>query len=415
MEKIILPNGARIVTEKNDFIKSVTFGVWVGTGSRHETAKLSGTSHFIEHMLFKGTEKHSCAALSEAFDELGGHSNAYTTKEMTAFYARSLDDKLSTTVDLITEMLLCPAFDETAIESERSVIEEEIGMYDDDPEDLATEKLSEIVYPSSSLGRPILGTRASLRKIGREEMLGYMKEKYVGENIVAAVSGNYDEKEMERLSEILSAFQKGKKNQFKKAVYRPASFVRKRKYEQNHFGVVFPSYDMYDERRFASALLTSILGDGASSRLFRRVREEEGLCYSVYAYSGSTAAEGLCGFYAATSKDTEEKALRACMDEIGRIKKEGVTTNELRRAKEKIRTDLLFGMESTGSRASYLARNELNFGRIPTYDEIIAHYQAVTPDDVKAAAEDIFDPAKLSFAAIGRCENKDYYQRILTE
>lgn len=415
MKKIVLPNGARIVYEKNDFIKSVTFGIWVGTGSRHEKAGLSGASHFIEHMLFKGTEKHSCAALSEAFDELGGHSNAYTTKEMTAFYIRSLDDRLHDSIALLTEMIFMPAFEKNDVDHERNVIEEEISMYKDDPEDIVTERLSEIVYPSSSLGRPILGTRASLQKIGREEMLAYMHEKYVGANTVAAVSGHFDERELEYLSDILSTMPRGKKNHVRAAVYQPSAVVRRKKYEQNHFGIVFPSYAAQDERKYAASLLSSVLGDGASSRLFRRVREEEGLCYSVYAYTGATAEEGLFGIYTATGKDTEEKALCAVKDEIDRIKKEGVTKEELCRAKEKLRTDILFGMESTETRASFLARNELIFDQIPTYEEMISRYQAVTTDDLKQAAEEIFDPAALSFAAVGRCEKEDYYRRLLTE
>ena len=242
MEKITLPNGARILTERTDFLKSAAFGVWIGTGSRHETAALSGASHFIEHMLFKGTAKHDCAALSEALDLLGGHSNAYTTKEITSFYVRALSDRMTDAVELVSEMLFSSLFDPADLENERGVIEEEIGMYEDDPEDLATEKLSEIVYPSSSLGRPILGTVRSLRRLDREALLSYMHSHYTGANAVAALSGNFDRAAVDLLAEKLSALPCGKRSAVREAVYVPGVFLKKKKYEQNHIGLLWKGF-----------------------------------------------------------------------------------------------------------------------------------------------------------------------------
>ncbi|MBR5742355.1 MAG: insulinase family protein [Clostridia bacterium] len=413
MEKITLPNGARILYERTDFVQSATFGVWIGTGSRHEKRAESGASHFIEHMLFKGTEKHDCAALSEAFDLLGGHSNAYTTKENTSFYVRALADRMADAATLVTEMLFSSRFDPADVENERGVIEEEIGMYEDDPEDLATEKLSEIVYPSSALGRPILGTRRTLQRLGREELLGYMREKYVGENLVAAISGNFDLSVIDLLSEKLGAVPRGRKNAVREAGYRPGVLLKRKKYEQNHVGILWKGYDQDDPRRFAAALLAAILGGGPSSRLFRRVRDEEGLCYSIYAYSGATEKEGLFGVYTATSRENEKRTLETAVEELVRIRREGVSEEELARAKEKNRTGLLLSMESTGSRASYMARNELRKGEVPTCEEILAHYDRVSAGDILDAARDILRPEALSFAAVGRIGEKQYYEELL--
>ncbi|MBR0144058.1 MAG: insulinase family protein [Clostridia bacterium] len=413
MEKITLPNGARILTERTDFLKSATFGVWIGTGSRHETAALSGASHFIEHMLFKGTAKHDCAALSEALDLLGGHSNAYTTKEITSFYVRALSDRMTDAVELVSEMLFSSLFDPADLENERGVIEEEIGMYEDDPEDLATEKLSEIVYPSSSLGRPILGTVRSLRRLDREALLSYMHSHYTGANAVAALSGNFDRAAVDLLAEKLSALPCGKRSAVREAVYVPGVFLKKKKYEQNHIGLLWKGFGQEDERRYAAALLSAILGGGASSRLFRRVRDEEGLCYAIYSFSGSTEKEGLFGVYAACSRENEKKALETAVREIVRIREEGVSREELERAKEKNRTSLLLSMESTGSRASYMARNELKRGTVPSFEEVLAAYDRVSEEEIRETAGEILRPEMLSFAAVGRIGEKDYYEELL--
>ncbi len=413
MEKITLPNGARILTERTDFLKSAAFGVWIGTGSRHETAALSGASHFIEHMLFKGTAKHDCAALSEALDLLGGHSNAYTTKEITSFYVRALSDRMTDAVELVSEMLFSSLFDPADLENERGVIEEEIGMYEDDPEDLATEKLSEIVYPSSSLGRPILGTVRSLRRLDREALLSYMHSHYTGANAVAALSGNFDRAAVDLLAEKLSALPCGKRSAVREAVYVPGVFLKKKKYEQNHIGLLWKGFGQEDERRYAAALLSAILGGGASSRLFRRVRDEEGLCYAIYSFSGSTEKEGLFGVYAACSRENEKKALETAVREIVRIREEGVSREELERAKEKNRTSLLLSMESTGSRASYMARNELKRGTVPSFEEVLAAYDRVSEEEIRETAGEILRPEMLSFAAVGRIGEKDYYEELL--
>ena len=413
MEKITLPNGARILTERTDFLKSATFGVWIGTGSRHETAALSGASHFIEHMLFKGTAKHDCAALSEALDLLGGHSNAYTTKEITSFYVRALSDRMPDAVELVTEMLFSSLFDPADLENERSVIEEEIGMYEDDPEDLATEKLSETVYPSSPLGRPILGTVRSLKKLDRDALMTYMQRHYTGENVVAALSGNFESGTVDLLAEKLSALPRGKRNAVREAVYVPGVFLKRKAYEQNHVGLLWKGYGQEEERRFAAALLSAILGGGASSRLFRRVRDEEGLCYAIYSFSGSTEKEGLFGVYTACSRENEKKALETAVREIVRIREQGVSAEELEKAKEKNRTGLLLSMESTGSRASYMARNELKRGKVPSFEEVLAAYDRVTTEEIRETAAEILRPEMLSYAAVGRNGGKDYYEEIL--
>ena len=364
-------------------------------------------------MLFKGTAKHDCAALSEALDLLGGHSNAYTTKEITSFYVRALSDRMPDAVELVTEMLFSSLFDPADLENERSVIEEEIGMYEDDPEDLATEKLSETVYPSSPLGRPILGTVRSLKKLDRDALMTYMQRHYTGENVVAALSGNFESGTVDLLAEKLSALPRGKRNAVREAVYVPGVFLKRKAYEQNHVGLLWKGYGQEEERRFAAALLSAILGGGASSRLFRRVRDEEGLCYAIYSFSGSTEKEGLFGVYTACSRENEKKALETAVREIVRIREQGVSAEELEKAKEKNRTGLLLSMESTGSRASYMARNELKRGKVPSFEEVLAAYDRVTTEEIRETAAEILRPEMLSYAAVGRIGGKDYYEEIL--
>jgi len=410
MEIITLSNRARIVYERTDFVKSMTCGIYVAAGSRFEKKEEAGVSHFIEHMLFKGTKRHSGAELSEEFDLLGGNSDAYTTKEMTSFYAKALGDKAGKIHELLTEMISEPKFDENDIENERGVILEEIGMYEDDPEDLAIERLSEKIYPGNALGRPILGSRKTVGEMNRERLTDYMKHTYVGSNIVASLCGNFDLKEIDRLARKLEVFPEGKKSAAKEAIYRPSLFVRRKAYEQNHFCLIFPSFSAHHPDRRAAALLSSILGGGPSSRLFRRLREDEGLCYSVYAFTSCSVAEGIFGIYTATNPESENRAILAIWEELDRLVREGVTQQELDRAREKNRTSFLMGMESTGNRSEFMGRSLIYYDRVASMEESEEAYRGITREDIQRLAQEIFQRSLVSFSAVGRVKKEAEYR-----
>lgn len=410
---LTLGNGAKIVYENIDSVRSVTAGIWITSGSRHEPAGKSGISHFIEHMLFKGTEKHSCAEMAELFDSVGGHANAYTTKDITAYYVKALDVKLRFAGGLLSDMLFCPKLAPKDLETERSVIFEEMGMYEDDPEDLAIEKLSDKVFRTSSLGRQILGNKAALRKITSADLKKYMNEKYSGENIVVAISGKINEDDIKYLADKISALPAGKRNINKPAEYIPSVYMKKKNYEQNHFSMLFPSVSCTDEKRHAATLLSGILGGGMSSRLFRKIREEQGLCYSVFSFENNGPEEGLFGIYTATGKETQDKALSLIREELERIREDGVSGAELDLVREKTKANILLGLESTSARASYLARSQIYFGNILDYDSIIEQYDAVTRDDIAGMAQKIINFNSMSFSAVGKINDTEHYSALL--
>jgi len=415
MEIITLSNKARIVYERTDFVKSMTCGIYVAAGSRFERADEAGVSHYIEHMLFKGTEHHSGIQLSEEFDLLGGNSDAYTTKELTAFYAKALGDKAGKIHDLLTEMVTEPKLDTNDMENERGVILEEIGMYEDDPEDLAIERLNEKIYPRNALGRPILGSQKTVGEMTRQKLLDYMKKTYVGSNLVVSLSGNFDLMEIDRLSEKLEVFPEGKKSTAREALYQPSFFIRKKAYEQNHFCLMFPAVSAHHPDRRAIAMLSSILGGGTSSRLFRRLREEEGLCYSVYAFSSFTMAEGVFAVYTATNQEDEKRAITAIWEELDKIVRDGVSQIELDRAREKSRTSFLMGMESTGNRSEFMGRSLLYYDKVPTPEESEEAYRKITCEDIQRLAKTIFQREKASFSAVGRIQKAEDYQNLWTK
>ena len=281
---ITLPNGARILTEHIPGVRSAALGFFVGAGSRHERAEENGAAHFIEHMSFKGTSRRSAADLAMEMDAIGGQVNAYTTKESTCFYARCLDRHLDRAGEMLCDMLFDSRFDEGDAALERGVILEEIGMYEDAPEDLCAERLSMAVYKGRPLGRPILGKASNLEHMTGESLRRWQREHYVPGAIVAALAGSFEERHVDALTRRLSALPAAPLPKVREAVYLPAVTVRKKAIEQNHLILAFPALSYLDEERYALLLLNSILGGGCSSRLFQELREKRGLCYTVYSY-----------------------------------------------------------------------------------------------------------------------------------
>ena len=412
-EKIVLPNGVRFLHEYIPHVRSVSLGIWVGTGSRYEDAGMSGVSHYIEHMLFKGTTTRTASELAGIMDAIGGQTNAFTTKECTCFHGRVLDTHLPQLTDVLCDMFFNSRFDEADVQNERGVILEEIDMYEDTPEDLCSERLSSSVFRGYSLARPILGKKSTLDKMTGDTLRGYMAEHYRPEAVVVALSGSYKPEDITRLRDIFSNMKPGGRNSFKNAAYTPVFTVRRKSLEQNHISVAFPGVAATDKRRFTLQLLSDILGGGMSSRLFQTVREKRGLCYSIYSYGSSYIDTGLFSIYTALGRETEREALIVIADEIKRFKDGGVTPDELMRAREQVKANVLMGLESTSTRMNRLGRSELYFGHVLEPDEIIANYDAVTAEDIMSFSEACLDFTKMSFSAVGKVENADAYRELL--
>ncbi len=412
VNKRILPNGIRVLYERLEHVRSCALGVWVENGSCHEPAWLAGISHYIEHMMFKGTDTCSAADLARAFDAIGGQVNAFTTKEHTCYYARTLDTHVQTAAQLLCDMVLHSSFRPEDVDLERGVILEEIGMYEDTPEDLVSEILSAAVYPGQPLGRPILGTDDTLKAIGSQALRDYRDRQYVGENTILSLCGSFTEEDLQVICRLFSAMPAGDPAPMPQAVYHKAAVTKKKDIEQNHLLLVFPGLHADHPKRYVLAALNNILGAGMSSRLFQRVREQSGLCYSIYSFNSLYENTGVLGIYVALGKETQMEALGMIREELEQFRAEGVTEEELARTKEQLKTTLLMSLESTNSRMSSMARNEMIFGRIQTPEEAVARLEAVTCAHVLELAQELLDFEKMSFSAVGNVAETEEYLKI---
>ena len=412
-EKITLPNGVRIVYERLPHVRSVSCGIWVGVGSRHEKASENGASHFIEHMVFKGTKTRSAAELAELMDEAGGLVNAFTAKDCTCFYGRVLDENLPLLTDVLCDMLFNSVFSEDCVESERGVIFEEIDMYEDSPDDLAAERLTENVFRGSSIARPVLGTKRTLSKMTGESLRAYMQRHYHAKNTVVSLSGSFTDRDIEDICARFSVVPTLRTARTPKALYTPSVIVRKKRIEQNHLCMGFPGASITAPDRFAVHLMTEILGGGMSSRLFQSLREERGLCYSASAYGAAYTDCGLVTIYTGLSADSETEALNVISDELRRMMDSGVTEKELSRVCGQVKSNILMGLESTSRRSSHLGRSTLFLGTVPSDEETIAKYEAVTREDILAAAQKTFGRDIASLSAVGRTKTVDEYAELM--
>lgn len=412
-QTILLPNGVRICTEAVPGVRSAALGIWVGTGSRHEKASENGAAHFIEHMVFKGTQRRTAAALAEEMDAIGGQVNAFTTKECTCFHARVLDTHLPLATDILCDMFFSSRFAEEDVETERGVILEEIGMYEDNPEDLCAERLALEVYRGSSLARPILGRKATLSKMTGEWLRTYMREHYRPDRIVVSLAGSFRSQDVEELKERFSALKPGKSPASRPGAYQAAFTLKKKAIEQNHLTLAFPGLPYGDDRRFALQLLSTTLGGGMSSRLWQEVREKRGLCYSVYSYTAGHAETGLFAIYTALGREMEEEALRTICAAVRDYAEHGISEEELSRAREQAKANILMGLESTQARMSHMGRGELLYGRVLTPDEIIGGYDAVEREQIRALAQELFDFQQVSLSAVGRVGSEEMYRSII--
>ena len=408
-----LPNGVRLVTEAIPAVRSAALGIWVGGGSREETAEESGASHFIEHMLFKGTASRTAQDLARQTDAIGGQMNAFTTKECTCFYARVLDEHLPQALDILWDMVYHSSFTQEAVETERGVILEEIDMYEDTPDDLCAEKLAAQVFQGSALARPILGAKETLAEMTGDSLRAYHHSHYQGHNTVVSLAGSFSPALLDELRRRFAALPAGSPRPLVPAAYTPGFVVTPKPIEQNHLTLAFPGLDYNSPRRFALQLLSSILGGGVSSRLFQQVREQQGLCYSIYSYGAGHADTGLFCVYTALNRETEDKALTTIRQVVDQLRTEGPTDEELSRAREQSKANVMMSLESTQSRMSHAGRSLLFSGEILTPEQILAAYDAVTRADVVALAQDIFRWDQVSLSAVGQVRRAEEYQALL--
>lgn len=410
-----LPNGVRILTQSVPGVRTAALGVFIGTGSRHERAAENGAAHFLEHMAFKATEHRSADRLAQDIDTLGGQVNAYTTKELTCFHARCLDSHLMQVIDLMCDMLFHSRFLPQEVDTERGVILEEIGMYRDDPADLVYERLAGAVYKGSSLARPILGTKRTLDTMDGEWLREYKRTHYRPDRMVISLAGSFDEGAVDELKARFSALSGVSGSAVRPATYCPALTLRRKAAEQNHMILAFPALAAGDERRYEQLLLSSVLGGGVSSRLFQEMREKLGLCYSVYSYVNDYEDVGLFGLYTALGQETEKKALDTLCRVTAQLAAHGPEPEELDRAREQAKANVLMGLESTQARMSHMGLSMLLRGRVPDVDHITAAYDAITVDRIRMLAQEIFDFSRASLAVVGRTGQPEDYRAVLDQ
>jgi len=372
------------VTERVPDVRSVALGFWVGTGSRDEAPALAGASHFLEHLLFKGTEQRSARSIAEAIDAVGGDMNAFTTKEFTAFYVRVLDTSAAMAVSLLSDIMRQPAFRPDEVEAERQVILEEILMHSDEPADLVHDRFHEAVFPGHDLGRDVLGDEKTIDAMNREDIAGFFADHYRPSNLVFAAAGLLDHDELVAAVERDFPPSAAGGPPVRTAPVAPPIpvLVSPRDTEQAHLVLGMRGIDRDDDDRHALAALNHVLGGGISSRLFQEIREERGLAYSVYSYREGYADTGLLALYAGTAPARATEVLELLHREVDRIVKENITAKELELAKGHVVGSLALSLEDTGARMSRIGRSVLVHGKVPSIEDVVGHAQAVTLDDV---------------------------------
>ncbi len=403
-QKTILDNGLVVVSERMAAVRSVSFGVFLKTGSRQETVARHGLTHFIEHALFKGTGKRTAAEIAEEADLLGGNLDAFTGREIVGFHDKVLDYHFERSFDLIADLVTAPEFDRGELEKERAVILEELKMVEDTPDDIIFDIFSEQIYPEHPLGRPIIGTRDSLASFTPDLVRPYYEEIFSPGNLVIAGAGNLEHGDLVALARRhFGNLAPGTVPECLPAPAAAASIVLRdrEELEQSHLVIGMPCSSAVSDDRYVCNLLSVILGGGMSSRLFQSVREDRGLVYTVYSAINPFKDCGNLNIYAATSPERMEETIEAILNEVRRLRFEPVSESELRRNKEQLKASLILNLESSSSRMSSLAQQEMTFGRFFTPEEILAAVEAVTASDISHMASEIFDPQEISVTVLG--------------
>ena len=394
--------GTTLIMEKTDYVQSAALGIWVKAGACDETDEVSGVSHFIEHMMFKGTEKRTAREIAADVDKIGGMFNAFTGKEATCYYIKTLSSNIYQGAEILLDMITGSRFDPAEMDKERKVIYEEIKMVKDSPDDDVYDTISELVSSGNPLGRSILGTPESLAGIDREKLTGYLNDKYARDSIVIAVAGNFDEDRIrEMFEERLNALRVEKvTDNVHLLPYRQSFDVKVRDIEQTHICLATPGVALDDRKYYAFVLMNSIFGGSMSSRLFQNIREEKGLAYSVCSMNSFSSNWGFFSIYAGVAHDKVEDTLDAIRYELDMLRKDGVTDEELSMAKEQMKSSYIFGLENINSRMFSIGKNQLLLGKVYMPDEVLAGFDSVTREDVLEAAEMIGDYSSYCGASV---------------
>jgi predicted Zn-dependent peptidase len=404
IQRHVLPSGLIVVTEAMRHVRSVSVGVWMRSGSRSEAPRQNGLSHFLEHMVFKGTQRRSAEEIARSMDSVGGMLDAFTAKELTCFNAKVLDEHLPIAFDVISDLILRPLFAAGDIEKEKQVVLEEIKMEQDNPENVLHEIFTQGFWPDHPLGRPIIGTPETVRSFDSEALFGYYRSWFAPDRLVLTAAGNVSHERVLELAtrEFSSLSAAGPApNTPPPQAGAPIRLEKKRDLEQVHLCIGVPSYPLAHEGRFAVAVLNNLLGGGMSSRLFQNIREKRGLAYAVFSEITPYSDAGMLTIYAGTARETAGEVVDLVVQEFRSLKETLVPEEELRRAKDHLKGSLMLSLESTTSRMSNLARQELYFERFYTLDEIISSIEAVTREQIQSIARDFFRPDQIAVAVLG--------------
>lgn len=408
IEFTTLANGVRVITEAMPHVRSVSVGIWIGTGSRRENPEQNGISHFIEHMLFKGTTHRSAEDIARSVDSIGGNLDAFTAKELVCFNTKVLDQHLSLAWDVLADLVLNPLFRAEDIEKEKGVILEEIKMEADSPDYLVHEIFSSNFWKDHPLGKPILGTRETVKRFDSQMIRDYYRQVYAPSNLLVTAAGNLTHERVVGL--VRDHFASLPAGPATPSDPIPSTHARialrnKKALEQVHLCLGVPSYPLPHEERFACYVLNTLLGGGMSSRLFQNIRERQGLAYAVFSELNPYRDTGCLAIYAGTSQESARKVVESIVNEFRELKQQAVSEEELRRAKDHLKGSLMLSLESTASRMTNLARQEMYFGRFFTLDELVESIEAVTASDVQRIAQTFFDPKQIALTVLGNLEN----------
>jgi predicted Zn-dependent peptidase len=399
----VLDNGLRLITEAMPHVRSVSIGVWLTRGSRHESDERAGIAHFVEHMLFKGTATRSAEDIAQAIDSIGGQLDAFTAKEYASYYIKVLDDHLPVAIDLLSDIVLNPAFPADEIEREKKVILEEFKMVEDTPDDLVHEVFTQHFWEGHPLGRPILGTHAAVQAFTQEAIREYFRGAYVAPNIVISAAGNLDHAHVREL--VTRAFAPlpaaGAESLQRTPAVVPQVVVRTKDIEQSHVCIGTPAYPQRHDDRYVSYILNTVLGGSMSSRLFQNIREKRGLAYAVFSSLSAYRDAGALTVYAGCGADQVDEVVNLVIDELRTMKNGALREAELRRSKDHLKGSLMLSLENTASRMSHLARQEIYFERYFSMDETLAGIEQVTAPDVQRVAADLFSNGSVSVTVLG--------------
>ena len=423
VKRSVHSSGLRIVTEEVPSVRSAAVGIWVNVGSRDEAPATAGASHFLEHLLFKGTTSRTALEISSSIESVGGEINAFTSKEYTCFYARVIDTDLPMAIDVVSDLITSSIVTALDVDAERKVVLEEIAMRDDDPSDLVHDLFSDTYYGDTQIGRPILGTIDSIKGMSRNTVFNYYKKKYLPQDLVVAVAGNIKHKKVVAMVEqalsrdnfldVLAAPVIRPNIPIKNTKQQSVGLLYK-KSEQAHMFYGMEGVARADDRRFAMGVLSAALGGGMSSRLFQEIREKRGLAYSVYAYAQQFAGSGVLGFYAGCNPTKAIEVVEIIRSVLSDVADNGMTHEEIERAKGAVRGSLVLSQEDTGSRMSRIGKNEIVYGQVMDFDDILKAISRVSAQDIREIASEFLVKTP-TLALVGPFKNESKFEKVLAK